>query len=107
MKIILSPQRRDDSLEVSRQGSKLTVNGEVFDFSIMSDGDTLPAEAIASNWFFDKVDNVKGELELTLILPLPANFSPEQAFPVPLEWVPDGLVAFPQPLAELERAVQE
>lgn len=97
MRIMLSPQRRDDTLTVVRVGSTLTLNGEAFDFSPMSDGDTLPASAIASNWFFDKVDNVGGELELTLILPLPANFSPEQAFPVPLEYVPNGPVAFPQP----------
>lgn len=100
MKINLTPKRSDETLDVLRSGSKLIVNGEVFDFSPMADGDTLPASAIASEWFFDKVDNVGGELELTLILPLPANFSPEQAFPVPLEDVPDGPVAFPQPMPE-------
>lgn len=97
MRIKLSPQRRDDTLQVVRSGNVLVINGEPFDFSQMAEGDTLPASAIASNWFFDKVDNVGGELELTLILPLPANFSPEQAFPVPLEYVPNGPVAFPQP----------
>ncbi len=97
MRIKLSPQRRDDTLQVVRSDNVLVINGEPFDFSQMADGDTLPASAISSNWFFDKVDNVGGELELTLILPLPANFSPEQAFPVPLDSVSNGPVAFPQP----------
>lgn len=100
MKIKLSPLRTDDTLEVSRAGAMLTINGEAFDFSQMADGDTLPASAISSPWFFGQIDNVGGELELTLILPLPVNYSPEQAFPIPLESVPDGPVVFPAPLPE-------
>ncbi|MGC1328977.1 hypothetical protein, partial [Pseudomonas sp.] len=84
MKINLSPQRRDDTLEVACAGAVLTINGEAFDFSKMADGDTLPSSAISSPWFAGQVDNFGGELELTLILPLPANYSPEQAFPEPL-----------------------
>lgn len=102
MKINLSPQRRDDVLEVHKNGRVLTVNGEVFDFSPMGDGDTLPASAINSLWFLDKVECVGGELELTLLFPNPWNYSHEQAFPVPLVNVPDGLVVFPQPLSEEE-----
>ena len=100
MKIDLSPQRRDDTLEVSRVGAMLTINGEAFDFSQMADGDTLPTSAISSPWIAGQVDNVGGELELTLILPLPVNYSSEQAFPIPLENVPDGPVVFPAPLPE-------
>ncbi|MBV4518545.1 hypothetical protein KVG88_00590 [Pseudomonas sp. SWRI74] len=108
MLINLSPQRRDDTLEVVKAGNVLSVNGKDFDFSPMGEGDTLPASAISSIWFFDKVDRINGELVLTLYLPLPYNYSHEQAFPVPLESVPDGPVAFPLPLpvdheAELEQ----
>ena len=98
MIIKLSPQRRDDTLSVVRSGSILIVNGEEFNFSRMRDGDTLPAGAIQSIWFFGQVDNIGGELSLTLILPLPSNYSPEQAFPVDLVNVPDGPVVFPAPL---------
>lgn len=104
MKINLSPVRRDDTLDVSLSGAVLTLNGEQFDFSRMVDGDTLPAGAISSPWFGGDVNNVGGVLELTLILPLPANFSPEQAFPQPLTIDVDGPVALPQPLPEPERA---
>lgn len=99
MKIILSPQRRDDTLSMSRAGAVLTINGEAFDFSAMAAGDTLPLGAVKSSWFVGPVDNVDGKLEMTIILPLPFNYSPEQAFPQPLVNVPDGPVALPQPLS--------
>lgn len=102
MRIKLSPVRRDDTLEVWKLGNILTVNGERFDFSRMADGDTLPRSAINSEWFAADVGVVDGEMVLTLILPNPINYSPEQAFPVDLVDVPDGPVAFPLPLPEPE-----
>lgn len=98
MNINLSPQRRDDSLAVSVSGDVLSINGEAFDFSRMVDGDTLPASAINSEWFVGQVNRTGQELELTLILPLPANYSPEQAFPAPLFNVRNGTVFLPKPL---------
>lgn len=98
MKIILIPQRRDDTLEVFKAGDVLVVNGEVFDFSPIGEGDTLPASAISSEWFAGDMDRIDGQLVVRLWLPNPWNYSPEQAFPAPLADVPDGLVAFPPPL---------
>lgn len=100
MKIYLSPQRRDDSLEVVKTGDALTINGEKFDLSPVGEGDTLPREAIDSIWFAGPIDRIDGELILTLLFPNPWNYSQAQAFPVPLENVPDGPVAFPGPLSE-------
>lgn len=97
MKINLSPQRRDNTLAAARSGDTLIVNGEIFDFSPMADGDTLPASAISSEWFCGEVEKSNGELELTLLLPLPVNFSLAQAFPLPLLDVQDGQVLFPAP----------
>lgn len=107
MKINLSPQGRDDTLQVYRADATLIVNGESFDFSRMNDGDTLPAAAIQSQWFVNQVENVGGELELTLLLPLPQNYSPAQAFPVPLLDVPDGEVQFPEPLPAVIPAIED
>ncbi|QAY87203.1 hypothetical protein [Pseudomonas arsenicoxydans] len=98
MKIILSPQRRDDTLEVIKSGRVLIVNGEDFDFTQISEGSTLPQSAISSIWFAGDVSMQDGELTLTLLLPFPWNFSPEQAFPADLMNVPDGPILFPQPL---------
>ncbi|WP_282369121.1 hypothetical protein [Pseudomonas sp. PS02290] len=98
MRIKLSPQRRDDTLEVTKAGGLLIINGEAFDFSPMPDGATLPRSAINSEWFAGDVEMISGELVVTLLFPNPANSSPEQAFPVDLVGVPDGPVAFPLPL---------
>lgn len=98
MRIKLAAQRRDDSLTVFKRGKVLTVNGEEFDFSPLTEGATLPQTAINSFWFAGDVEMADGEITLTLLLPNPANYSQEQAFPVDLVDVPDGLVVFPQPL---------
>lgn len=97
MKINLSPQRRDDDLKVFRMGDVLTINGESFDFTELNDGDTLPIGAISCEWFVGPVTRSAGELELTLILPLPPNFSQAQAFPMPVILTSDGFVNLPQP----------
>ncbi|RAU43416.1 MULTISPECIES: hypothetical protein [unclassified Pseudomonas] len=110
MIIKLSPQISDEKLEVIKSGSVLTLNGEAFDFSRMADGDTLPRSAIASDWFVGDVDKIGEELVVTLTLPLPVNYSQEQAFPADLLNVADGPVAFPQPLPEpvaLQEITQE
>lgn len=103
MRIILSPQRRDDHLLVVKTGNVLIVNGELFDFSQMESGDTLPRAAIASEWFASDVEYLGDELVLTLVLPNPQNYSPAQAFPVDLMRVPDGQVVFPGPLPNQNR----
>ena len=95
MKIFLSPQRRDDTLSVVRRGGLLIVNDEPFDFPAVEEGDILPRSAIESDWFVGDVTRVNGELELTLILPNPANFSQAQAFPVPLTITKMGQLSFP------------
>lgn len=107
MILTLSPLRTDETLEVVKFGDVLRVNGEDFDFSPIGEGDTLNADAISSIWFSDKVERVNGELVLTLILPNPWNYSPEQAFPVQLLDVPDGPVALPQPLPITEEMNEE
>lgn len=98
MIIQLAPQRRDDVLSIVREGDRLTLNGETFDFGRMGEGDTLPADAISSTWFAGPVTRNGGELQLTLLLPLPANFSQAQAFPEPLDLASDGPVALPEAL---------
>lgn len=98
MIILLSPFRSEEQLSVSKEGNTLTVNGELYDFSRMGEGDTLPASAVTSTWIDRDVEYVDGQLVVTLLFPNPWNYSPEQAFPVPLLNVPDGPVSFPQPL---------
>jgi len=46
MNINLSPQRRDDTLTITKNGDVLTINGTDYDFTQLPDGGTLPAEAV-------------------------------------------------------------
>ena len=100
MQIKLWPTRCDDVLEIEKHGETLLVNGEVFDFSPLTEGSTLPGTAITGKWFIGDVEKTSGKIRLAMFLPIPANFSPEQAFPADLVAVPDGPVQLPQPLPE-------
>ena len=96
MKINLSPVDGLPSLLISKEGDILTINGEAFDFGPLDEGDELPVEAIASSWFAAPVQRVNGELIVSVLLPLPENYSYAQAFPEPLTYVPDGSITLPQ-----------
>ena len=96
MKIILSPQRRDDTLTVIKQGDTLTINGTAYDFSQLPDGGTLPADAVDCEFVIGSVDRVDGELELTLLLPHGANASEAARFPEPIIDPADGKLELPK-----------
>ncbi|SOQ11794.1 MULTISPECIES: hypothetical protein [Pseudomonas syringae group] len=101
MRIKLYPQRQDGILVLVKSGKTLTINGELFDFDRMQEGDTLPLEAITSDWMANKVDCDNGEMIISVIFPIPRNYSHEQAFPKDLVDVPDGIVEFPKPLPDV------
>lgn len=110
MKIKLSPIRIGGAELVIDKLSEniLIVNGIRYDFSPMKEGDELPISAISGEVFVDfPVRFINGELEVTMQFPLPANYSPEQAYPADLVNVPDGSVALPQPLPEEEKPIIE
>jgi len=96
MKINLSPQRRDDTLTVIKQGDVLTINGAEYDFTDLPDGGTLPADAVDSEFVIGSVDRVNGEIELTLLLPHGPNASEAARFPQPIVDPADGEVELPK-----------
>lgn len=69
MKITFIPQRRDDVLELSKQGDVLTVSGDVLDFGPLPDGSTLPASAIENPFIYGPVERKEGEICLSLLAP--------------------------------------
>ncbi|RVI42827.1 hypothetical protein [Sinorhizobium medicae] len=109
MKIDLSPQRRDDLLEVTKAGDALTINGMAFDFSALPDGATIPAGEVPCEWLVGSVERIAGELHLTLILPHGPGPSQAVAFPPPLIDPPDGVIALPAdpPLSNPDPAEEE
>lgn len=92
--ITLSPQRRDDRLEVSISGDVLTINGEAYDFSALPDGATLPRDAVDCDMLAGDVDRVGAFLRLSLFLPHGDNAPEETRFPAPI-MAGDGPVALP------------
>jgi hypothetical protein len=96
MKITLSPQRRDDTLEVIKSGDTLTINGTAYDFSVVPDGATLPQDAVDCAWLASDVERIGGILHLTLILPHGADAPYAARFPTPLLDPVDGLLELPQ-----------
>ena len=90
MIIKFNPQRRADTLSLSKSGDVLTINGKAFDFSPLPNGATLPASAIDSPLFCGDVERVDGVLYVSLILPHGPNPPHNVAFPVPLTITRDG-----------------
>jgi len=95
MQITLTPQRRDDTLTLTRSGDVLTINGEAFDFTAIPEGGTLPRDAVACDWLAGDVTRSGGVLHLTLILPHGADAPQETLFPAALTLTGDGPVALP------------
>ena len=96
MNITLIPQRRDDSLVVSKQGDTLTINGTAFDFSVIPEGATLPASAVDCALITGNIERIAGVLHLSLILPLGLQTSQAASFPVPIINPPDGVLDLPK-----------
>ncbi|WP_109468530.1 hypothetical protein [Albibacillus kandeliae] len=95
MHISFTPTRHDAELALSVAGDALTINGEVFDFSGLAEGATLPNSAVACAWLASDVERVAGVLHLSLILPHGADAPEETRFPAPLIVTEDGPVALP------------
>ena len=95
MKINLSPQVRADSLEVTKTGDKLTINGEPFDFTPIAEGGVLPAAAVDCEFITGDVRRQDGELQLTLLLPIAWDAPESCAFPQPILKPADGRVPLP------------
>lgn len=96
MHITLSSQRRDDSLAVTKQGDTLTINGTIFDFSVIPDGATLPASAVDCDYLTGNIERIAGVLHLSLILPHGPNPSQAVAFPAPIANPPNGKLELPK-----------
>lgn len=98
MRINLSPQRRDDTLEVSKTDDKLTINDTEYDLSAIPDGATLPdaQKATGCDFLVGPIERKNGDLELTLLLPNAANASEAARFPQPIINPPDGSVELPR-----------
>ncbi|ASN67955.1 hypothetical protein 9F7_2 [uncultured Caudovirales phage] len=100
MRIKLSPTGDDVQIAVTKSGDKLTINGQVLDFSKLPDGATLPAGSIACEWITVPVERVDGDLVVTLRLPHGANAPEAARFPEDIVNPADGAVLLPTGFSE-------
>lgn len=89
MRITFSPQRRDDTLTLEKtSGDRLRINGELFNFNSLNDGDIV--SNIPSEWVTGNVTKDNGVVNITVILPHGPNPTQVQAFPKPITVTEDG-----------------
>ena len=84
MHITLSPVRHHERPVFEKQGDSLIIDGETFDFSVVPEGATLPADAVASDWIIGPVTRENGVIHLTLMLSHGAKAPQGTMFPDPV-----------------------
>jgi hypothetical protein len=94
MQITFTPQRRDDTLTLSKTGDVLTIGGEDFDFSQLAEGDLLPREAVTSDWLASDVERIGGVVHLSIVVPHGAKAPITTLFPAPVT-ATDGAIPVP------------
>lgn len=92
MQLILSPQRRDDTLAASVSGEVLTLNGTPWDLSEVTEGGTL--DVPGCDWIAGPVRRVGGQIIVELIVPHGPDAPPETRSPDPVA-VTTGTVDLP------------
>lgn len=96
MKISLSPVGLFKSLVVERTApDRLRINGELFNFGPLNDGDVIPSGFIPCEWIVGPVTRSEGDIHLTLLLPHGASPDAHVAFPAPILDPPIGIVDLP------------
>ena len=90
----LSPQVRDDVLVMSVVDDVVTINGEVFDFGPLNEGDHLTADAVSTEFLFGTITRTVGKIVLSVIMPITEASSQAAKYPVPIEQT-NGVVGLP------------
>lgn len=93
--ISFSPQRSDQAVTVEKTyDDRLRINGELFNFNPLNDGDVIPAGVIPCNWIVGPVEKTDGAIQLTLILPYGQSSTIVET-PKPITVSVDGVIDLP------------
>ncbi len=107
MKITFHPARSDARLKLERQGDRLLVNNETYDFSAVPEGATLPQAAVTGDWLADDVTRKDGVLHLAVILPIGKDANKKSRFPAPVTLSQDGPVPLPTDKAKSRKSAKK
>ncbi|MCR6502609.1 hypothetical protein MUO32_26635 [Shinella sp. CPCC 101442] len=90
------PAGNNTTLNVTKIGDILTINGEAFDFSPLQEGETIPLGEIPCVWIVSPVERTGGNIHVTLVVPISADPTPEM-FDIPaLDGALNGVIAIPR-----------
>lgn len=97
MYINFNPVRLDKELKIIKEGDKLIINEEEFDFTNLENDQIIPNDAIDSEWIVGDVKKENNNIFITIRLPHgPAtekNYN--RRFPKPIEVIKDGEIELP------------
>ncbi|OIS91920.1 hypothetical protein [Brucella cytisi] len=94
-KISFTPQRRDETLTIEKtDGNRLRINGEVFNFDTLNDGDIIPLGEIPCEWIRSPVERKDAVINVTILLPYSVSrIGVEPPEPIVVE--DNGLIVLP------------
>lgn len=98
MNITFSPQLRDDITlaSLSKVGDVLTVNGTMYDFSVIANGQTASEDAFTGDLVVYASRDFSGVLSVTLRLPYTdPEASASVTFPDTINDAADGVIGVP------------
>ena len=85
----------DERASFAKEGDSLIINGEMFDFSPLLEGERLPIQAIASTFFADNVERTDGVLRIAIRMPISMELYVIGGIPDILIDAPDGPLDLP------------
>lgn len=91
MTITLSPVRADGALTVARNETVALINGTLFDFGQLADGDRLPRAAVQCPALISDVTRQGAEIRFALAAPHGEHASEAERFPAPVTANTPGL----------------
>lgn len=94
MKLIFSPIRSDETLDLSVKGDILFINGEELDLSVVPEGAVLPMGSVANQFINGTIFRQDGELHVELLLPHGPEASDAARHPEPIT-ISEGDVELP------------
>ncbi len=97
MQITFTPVRSDDLLVLERAGDGLMINGQIHDFSHVSEAIPLSFEDHGCPWIVSDVIRRDGQIHLTVMLPYGAHMARHPPATATLTIEADGPVSLPAP----------
>ncbi|SLN69926.1 hypothetical protein ROG8370_03313 [Roseovarius gaetbuli] len=95
MHISFSPVRADHTLAVAYNNETITLNGALYDFQDIPEGEALSQDVLECEHIVTDVVRQDGVIHLTLVLPHGPDAATEVLFPTPVTVTGSGNLVLP------------